>query len=362
IFLFCLWAAVTSLFSGQPALSLIKAFAFLVLIAFSFLYAARFVGSPREATEALFLCVVILNFLFVLTSTGLHWLGLEITRLMEYGVAAKGMYGVFGNPNTLGTFVALCMPVLLWSINTKRRWRYPLMLLMLANVYCLFASRSRASIAAAVVGLGLYLFLRRPKLIFLYAYMAATVVLVLLAYSPEELSSFSQVYVFKGSEGVFTSRIERWKESLAYINEAWLFGYGLGTSPGVSTDWDWSFSSWQVLRVRGSSLLAAWEETGLVGLVLIMLTPVLVMGRALRFFQRRQRPRDQTFARIATLTGVLLVGLVNMLAEEWLLAPGYFGNVMFWMVVFLLAAELFSERRRVLPAAPSSFPVRPRPR
>jgi O-antigen ligase len=211
------------------------------------------------------------------------------------------------------------------------------------------------------VGLGLFWIIRRPRFLLGYIYVAALVVILLLAYSPEDLTAFSRTYVFKDQESILATRLDHWKGSLSYIREAWLFGYGLGTSPGVADQWEFSFSSWHLLRVRGSSLFAAWEETGLVGLLLIFATPVAVLMGGLRYFRSRQPQRAEAATRIATLLGLLLVGFVNMVTEEWLLAPGYFGNVFFWMIVFLLSRELTAgpPHLQVKSCPPMAQPGRP---
>lgn len=346
ILLFCLWAISTASYSTQVNLTLVKGLAFLCLVVFCFLYAGQIAGSVREVTVRFFWCIVGLNVIAVPASILFNRAGLEMTRFKEYGVRALGMYGVFGNPNTLGTFTAFSLPVILWAMSSKRAWRYPLGLLLAMNVYCLLASLSRAGLGAALLGVGLYLAVRRPKLLLLYVYLGGMVALLALAYAPEELSLASQTYVFKARQAVFSSRVEHWKTSASYIQERWLLGYGLGASPGVGQEWDWSFSSWQVLRVRGSSLLAVWEETGLVGLSLIVVPIAILMTRALRYLQAAKQPGSEAFQRIAALTSFLLVGCVNMLTEEWLLSPGYFGNVFFWMAFFLLARHLYVEARR----------------
>jgi hypothetical protein len=64
------------------------------------------------------------------------------------------------------------------------------------------------------------------------------------------------------------------------------------------------------------------------------------MKKGLLYLRQKGSRPDKGSQRILALTGVLVVGCVHMLAEEWLLAPGYFGNVLFWMAFFLLGHEL----------------------
>ncbi|MFQ5778544.1 MAG: hypothetical protein ACE5IP_11125, partial [Terriglobia bacterium] len=95
---------------------------------------------------------------------------------------------------------------------------------------------------------------------------------------------------------------------------------------------------------------AIWEETGLPGFLLLGLYPFWVASRGVRYLLRSRGPMDSASIRILVLTVVLFAGLGNMLFEEWILAPGYFVTVFFWILVFLLLDELWTETQpRVLP-------------
>ncbi|MEE8201856.1 MAG: O-antigen ligase family protein [Candidatus Acidoferrales bacterium] len=345
LLLFCFWALATATYSRLPLLTLLKAGAFAVLMAFCFLYAKRFPNNPRASTESFFQSLLFLDVLLVSASLVLRWTGKEITRYAAHGVEPAAMYGAFFNPNSLGIFTALALPVVFWYMHRRPRWRYPLWLLAAANLYCLVASRSRASYAAALAGLGLYLYFRNRKLLLVAVVLLAMVGGLYVAYAPQELDKLSTLYVYKGRETVLECRLDHWKRSLAYIRQSWFFGYGLGASPGGSQEWHFSFSSWRALRVRGSSLLAIWEETGLPGFLLLGLYPFWVASQGLRYLLRSRRPMDSASIRILVLTVVLFAGMGNMLFEEWILAPGFFVTVFFWILIFLLLDELWTVAR-----------------
>lgn len=343
---FCVWALATTLYSPMPQLTFLKATAFSVLMALCLLYAEGFSRGPQEATESFFRNLVLIDAALIPFSLGLRWTGREVYPFEAYVSDPEAMYGAFGNPNSLGLFTAFLLPILFWTMNHNPRWRTPLALLTLANLYCLFASRSRASYGAAVVALSLYLLLVRPKLALIGIVGASMLGTLLVAYAPETVEGLSGTYIYKSHEPILESRLDRWKQSWAYIRENWRVGYGLGVAPGVPQEWGFSFTSWKVLRVRGSSLLATWEETGLPGFLLIGLYPFWLGGRAIRYLINSRRSKDPTFLRILALTAATLVGIVDMMLEEWLLAPGFFATAFFWILVFILSRELASIPRR----------------
>lgn len=343
---FCSWALATTVYSSVPQLTFFKAAAFSMLMALCFLYAEGFSGGAREATESFFRNLVLIDAVLIPFSLALHWTGTEVHRTDAYLPDPEAIYGAFGNPNSLGLFIAFLLPILLWTMSRQPHWRLPLALLALANLYCLLASRSRASYGAALVALALYLLLVRPKLVLLAVVVVSMLGTLLVAYAPETVQEMSGRYIYKGYESMFQSRLDHWKLSSAYIQEKWFAGYGLGVTPGMPQEWSFSFSSWQATRVRGSSLLAVWEETGLPGLLLLGLYPFWLGGRAIRYLVHSRRSKDPAFLRILALTAAVFVGILDMVFEEWLLAPGFFAAAFFWILIFMLSRELAALPRR----------------
>jgi O-antigen ligase len=284
--------------------------------------------------------MTVVAWLVVPASIAVKALHKEAVQYGAYGVVPGAMYGVFGNPNSLGLCAALVLPVLLWRFEEYPRRAWALLPLGVCTLYVLGASKSRASLAAALAGVVFYLGLRKAKLLLVGAVVLAMVGAVVAAYFPEDLDNLVGDYVYKGRFSLLESRLEQWSKSIGYIRERWFVGYGLGVSPGVSPEWELSASAWRALRARGSSVLAVWEETGAAGLVMLTAFPALVMFKALRFLKGSGRADGGRVRRITALTCCAIVGTGNLLFEEWVLAPGFFASIVFWLALFLLHAEL----------------------
>ncbi len=75
-------------------------------------------------------------------------------------------------------------------------------------------------------------------------------------------------------------------------------------------------------------------------MILLSLLLLTLMGRAIRYLRKSPYAKGSSSSRLLVLSATVSVGLVNMAFEEWVLAPGYFGTVFFWIFTFLLTSEL----------------------
>lgn len=353
IFLFCLWAFGTTAYSPIPQLTFLKAGVFSVLMVFCLLYSEGLPTDLKNSTESFFRSIIIIDAGLIPFSLVLYWTGREFHPPLRPTAVPAAMWGIFGNPNFIGLFTAFLLPILLWYIGSKPRLRYPLALLTAANLYCLIASHSRAGYAATFIALSLYLLLQKPSFVFAYVLAGSMVGILLIAYVPGVLSDLADQYLFKSRESLLESRLGYWKTSVDYIKQNWFWGNGYGVGADTLGTWSVSFSTREIQTIRGSSFLATWEETGLPGLLLIGLYPFWIALRGLHYLISFQQSKGPTFTRILALTSAILAGIVNMLFEEWLLAPGFFATVFFWILIFLLVRELRSMRRGTIQPAPS---------
>jgi hypothetical protein len=335
---FVAYAAISSSYSANGLMTVLKAATFGCLVAGVMLYGRLESGDPSGGSckllDQVYWCAVIVA------------LGCALTVIHVLPRRQGFFAGPFGNPNSLGAFIPLVAPVLL--LNLLRSFdkgpliRVANVLLTIAYFILLFMSRSRAGLTATFLACGWWLYFahRRAFGLFLGGALIAAVITGL--YFPENVRNLSQVYVYKGSSYVLKSRGDLLSATWDAAKESPLVGVGFGVSKGYSEDWEFAFESGIAGREKANSYLALVEEVGLIGagFVLLPLAWVLVAAiQRLMLFRRRHQMGEEFWVTL-TLSACLVGGLGSAFFEAWLTSVGFFSTVLFWLVFGVLAARL----------------------
>ncbi|HME35172.1 MAG TPA: O-antigen ligase family protein [Candidatus Sulfotelmatobacter sp.] len=322
-------ALVSAAVSRYSSLSFLKVFSLLLL----FVYAgtgARLAAAGRE------------NRFFAGLLTGCEIFVGAVGAAYAVGI------DVMGNPNSLGAVMAVAgAPILLWGILVSdepfvRRRRT---VLFAVALYLTFASRARASMAAAFIACGLLcLALRKYRMLINGVVVIAIIVAAAAIFQPEEFSktvdALTSSVVFKGKDpnaGLLASRESPWQDSLDSIHKHFWFGAGFGTSDNGqdATENVGKFSTVVAASSEhGSSYLAILSWVGVVGVlpfVLLMLVLLQKIVETLLWMRRTGNPYHPAIP----LAIVLLAGMLHASLEDWLFAPGYYLCVFYWSIAFI---------------------------
>jgi hypothetical protein len=340
---FVLYAAVSSFYSANGLMTLLKAATFGCLAGAVMLYGRLEPrgqsGGSSKLLDQVYWCAVIVA------------LGCALT--VAHVLPTRGGYfaGPFGNANSLGAFTALVAPVLL--LNLLRSFdKGPLIraanvLLTIAYFIFLLMSRSRGGLGATFLACGWWLYFahRRAFGVFLGGTLVAAVITGL--YFPEYVQNLGQVYVYKGDSYVLKSRADLMRTSWEAAQESPLTGVGFGVSKGYSEDWKFAFESGSAVREKGNSYLAMVEEVGLIGAGFVLLPLAWVFVAATRRLMdfRRLHQMEEEFWVTLTLSACLVGGAANASVEAWLTSAGFFSTILFWLVFGVLAARLTTPLR-----------------
>ena len=253
--------------------------------------------------------------------------------------------GFFSNPNAFGLFVALLVPLALWSWLCRRN-RFAFYLLCLMSVG-LVLSRSRAGLLSAAFAAGYFLVFYYRKHKFLV--IPGVVLLVTLVSLLTQIfgSSMVEDYVRWHSLLGGSGRTEAWKEVFRLIQlRPWL-GYGFGTE-------DYLFLKFDILFLEHAgayahnSYIGLTSQLGFLGASLFFV-PVMFffIRRTLRL--RHIPPGDEPWLNLA-LNASILAGFVNALFESWMYTPGSAFNFSFWVFVMLAyQLDLIRSVRQAVP-------------
>lgn len=330
--LFCILAAFASASaSGTPAVGALKAASLFLL----FLYAAtggRVALAGREK-----------SFVFTLV-----W-ACEALVFAVCGMLLVG-FNTFGNPNNLGAFIGvIAAPILLWgAVMAESRWQRQRRYLALGLCgILLYVSVCRAAIMADAVVLVLFtMAVRRPRMLLRMVFAGALLLEIMAIASPEHMGEFvnslSGRFVFKTGHthsGVFGSRQSPWDDTLAAMKRHPWFGTGFGTSDVGELDPGLQHSSIYTLegtnREHGSSYLALAEYMGMLGVLPFFLLLVLLLRAAGQIFGWMRRTGSASHYGVP-FAMVVVAGLIHAGFEDWLVAPGSYLCVFFWVCGCLL--------------------------
>ena len=352
---YVLWCVSTALWSPVPDLSIPKALALACVLPAFLLggidWAIR--GGQRN----------VLGYMwpYAAVAAGAAVLGRE----MSVGGTDIELYqGAAGGPNALGALAASATPVVIWCLY--RDWSKNSRRLLWLGVICfflaaLYLSNSRASyLLFAAIAAGCIFALRPRTALPILLAIGATVLSVAL-FEPEFTDSFVQRNVYKysdeGEGGVFANREREWDESYdAAVDGGWV-GLGYGVSTGDSAFFG-GYTAVGYGREKGNSQLAVVEETGIVGLALLLLLISAIFLEIWTAF-RRCRKQDQRMQLGLVLGG--FIGLtLHSIFEAWWVAPGSLEFTYFWALAGagLGLAHTVRERRVDAKVAYGDQPLR----
>ena len=333
ILVFLAWCFLTALWSEIPRLTFYKA------LAASSVMLPLFLGGVLWASYQQNLDDIWRFFRWLIPAALLVALsGRAGQGLLEQG---QNYYsGLAGNSNFLGWMMSVIFVPLFWSFMHRRGKSTSLKGIMytaalLLSLYYLLITQSRGAMLTTAFTAACYFFStssgRRSKIL-------ATLSLVLMVCFltiPNFGEFVYQKFIIKGSG---TDISGSWELSRASIFEAtWagaegggFFGGGYGISIGSDpSEYSGGFTSVGYGREKGNAILAVIEETGLIGLLILL-------SMFIHFFTKAHSAYKKSLEKSHKIQLGLLVGyaagmLIMSNFEAWLVSPGSPESLFFWV-------------------------------
>jgi hypothetical protein len=278
----------------------------------------------------------------------------RLVTAMEVLAFASGLsyivlrFAIFGNPNSLGAIMGVAViPILSWGvlISEDRQIRSRRAVALCVAGYLLASSLSRAGLLAAGVTLtvmcwALHRGVWLVKGLIVLAFLVTAVGVVQPTKFDSLVSSFTEDVIYKGKveKGLLGSRKSPWQNTVAVIKESPWFGSGFGTDnlPARMVQ-DSAFRTYDASGLEhGSSYMALLQYVGLLGVVPFAILLMLIVSQIFRTCMWMRRTCDpRSYA--VPLALVCLAGLLHATFEDWLIAPGYYLTLFFWISAFLLS-------------------------
>jgi len=279
-FLFLSIASIT--WADDPALS-VKRVAVLMILAFSALAVAE-----RLTLEDITA--------FAFWGTGialvLGW-GNEIVQGVFYPLDRAYRFAGGMHPNTQGVYCGFLSISGITLARSAKRHRYLFALGAIMGFTFLILTKSRASVAAYVVSIGVYLAITSRRSFYRGVWAAWSAVVIALAYIllyGEAVKTLWDVVLMGRGEDVYTptlmGRTELWQTLLAYVYQRPILGYGYGSFwtvrrlSSITQEQGWIFGS------AHSGYLEMLLGIGLVGASTYVAILVKGLARSIAIYRR----------------------------------------------------------------------------
>ena len=262
----------------------------------------------------------------------------------------------FGNPNFLGSFLAITLPLTAVSyLSSANRKKLIYLAIFLLGFVGLLLTRSRGAIAASFLSFlllsGIIVFGRSRDFIEKrkpFALLGLLVVAVLVAFILLDSGSESLAKRFSEAapgEGSLFYRLKIWESTLNLIRHSFIFGTGLGTFqiyfPQYAVPDFYKLVPIGNLLHSENEYLEIWSESGIIGLVLFFWIVSGVFYYAFKFINSKAELKQRIIA-TGLLSGIsagLVQGMVCV-SLRWT-GPDFF----FWVSISLLMALIsYSEK------------------
>ena len=243
------------------------------------------------------------------------------------------------NPNALGAVMGIfAWPVVLWGYliaTDLKEKRYATFVVVVCGVLVLL-SRARAGMLAAAVSSLVLLFCLRQMRIAGLALLALVVFFTsFMLVDQESFRDYTQTVIYKPGESdrefsVLSSRRTPWQKAVQTIQEHPWFGTGLGTP---DKEVEGSIFTTGGYREHGNSYLTIAEGLGLAGMMPFALLLLVLLHRVWMACQWMRRTGNPAHCAIP-LVAVMVGGLTHAIFEDWLLSPGSYLCIGFWIITF----------------------------
>jgi exopolysaccharide production protein ExoQ len=297
--------------------------------ALAMLYVSTFWGvyhylEKQENIEAVLKCFLWIAVIFFV---GGVFFGHQDTRTARFA-------GLFTNPNGLGFYAALMMPIALWAHYTKKS-KWAIILLFMA-VGGLIASRPRSAILACGLSVGYILWSRqvRGKHVWLVPLILFSS-LSLLVYN--ELFGLTSILEFLRLDArtiiAAGGRWEAWVVVFQLISRRPWLGYGYGMEDRLFREFDIVFSEHQGAYAH-NSFLGLTSQLGIIGCFLFFAPLLFFFIRRTIRISRMDAGDSRRLLQIA-LNAIILTGIVHAFFESELYVPGNAFSFTFWSIVVM---------------------------
>ncbi len=246
----------------------------------------------------------------------------------------KRFGGITTNPNSIGDFSAIILPLVFW--NFQRKPNVLSLFLLCAVVFSFFYSFSRNAFVCGVIGLCIYLYLSTQRQgAFLIVCATFLIVLMFLyvdlfgLFLPQSLIRPESIYILGG-------RLEGWEAAFGLINDHPIRGYGFGVEDLIFKYYGYDFQTHAGAAVHNSFLGLALQ----LGWITAVVFYSAIIGFLIKSLAKISQLGSQSRLFVVALYASVLSGFLTSILESWIYSAGGVFAFPFFVCVMLLMKML----------------------
>ena len=345
---FGVWASLTAIWSLEPVISFSRGLFYIFISSTSVLIGYIYKNKTRDLFKQFLILnglIIFISFLSLISGipsdawTANHGMGFTSIFTHQNTLAAVLMFTLIGPVyfllNACPTSLERGIPKFMLSGVEAcfKRESILLGLLILANLFFIYLSYSRAVMLALFVGGVLLVYLTgtiKTNLIF-------TLFLIISGASVFHFFGNNiNSYLKKGGSDYFARRNILWEPSYKAALNGGIIGLGYGvTDPTINSTYKKENRFGELKREKGNSILAIVEETGIIGLILFLLPSGFILKNSTKKIFQARKFRILNFEFLIGFS-FLIAFLIHAQFEAWMVGVSSFYLFDFFMFTSLL--------------------------
>lgn len=326
IILYTIYAFFTSFFSINLKTSIFKSISFVLLIFFAFIIFPELTSEDKKRHEVIkiirniMLAIILLNIVILVISPS--W---------AYKTFIHRFQGVFSNPNSLGMFLMISLPIFTYfflTSNTKFEKGINFTFILLIIILAIFTFSRAAWLGMLVFIMCILYYIK--KILFKFTFISSIILLIMLFSSPFMME------LLRLSEDPFTYRDRIWQIGLENFSDSKIIGKGFGTTQQIMSNKfvlkRFDVSEYHLGKHFHNIYVEILCETGLIGLLLFALFLISISYKFIKKIKNTQN-KEKIFAIsiYALFIGVIFHGFF----ESMLFSSGNVSNIILWSLIGL---------------------------
>ncbi len=178
------------------------------------------------------------------------------------------VYSFFNNPNVLGEFLVLTIPValaLMWN-KVKEGHKVIYAVLLLSLMMCMIFTWSRGAWLGMLISTALFLAISDKRWIFV-GVLAIFLIPVLLHFSGNTAIIERFLSIGNTADTSTAYRVSIWRSAIDIIKDFWVCGIGIGSDAFTTVYPSYSLAGAKFALHSHNLYLQFWVETGIIGIV-----------------------------------------------------------------------------------------------
>ncbi|HOA84590.1 MAG TPA: O-antigen ligase family protein [Bacillota bacterium] len=296
----------------------------------------------RHAMAALAITLVVVSFSgmaqYILGRVGSasSWLDSEMFSYIPGRVTA-----FFDNPNMLGSYIILVFPLLIALALYARgiNKRFLVFLSVISSLFCLVWTWSRGAWLGFLIGITLFFLIFSYKTLAVLLGIGLTTPLLGYVLPEGIVGRFMSIGNLADSSTYY--RVMTWRGVLEMLRETWVGGIGVGQAAFEQLYPAFAYAGTELVPHAHNLAMQVLVETGISGLVILIITILLFIQNCFEFILRSVSPAEDKMTVSAGLCGIISILVMGLFDHVWYNFRVFF---LFWVMMALTVSYMTASR------------------